>query len=152
MDRWGGGALYRSPLEGATVNAYARVLAELTQLPSQAVVLNSCHGAPELDLPDAVLYEAGRYPGVVNDPKRIAAVNEAAREAVRRSGRDIPIIDPDPFLCDDGQYRPTIDRVTMHTDGVHFSEEGARLYWEWLGPRLVTAGRPPTATPSAPAR
>ncbi len=135
----------------ATTNDYSRVLAELAQLPRQAVVLNSCHGAPELDLPDAVLFQAGRYPGVVNDPARVAAVNQAAREAVRRTGRDIPIIDPDGFLCDDGQYRATIDGVQMHTDGVHFTEEGARLYWQWLGPRLLTAGRTPAATPSSPA-
>ena len=135
----------------ATVDAYGRVLAELAQLPQQAVVLNSCHGAPELDLPDEVLFQAGRYPGVVNDPARIAAVNEAAREAVRRTGRDIPIIDPDGFLCDNGQFRATIDDVAMHTDGVHFTQEGARLYWEWLGPRLLKAGRTPAATPSAPA-
>jgi hypothetical protein len=54
-------------------------------------------------------------------------------------------------LCEDGQYRATIDGVQMHTDGVHFTEEGARLYWQWLGPRLLKAGPTPAATPSAPA-
>lgn len=153
-DRWidGESVPFTDPRwRDATVNAYARVIAELTQLPAQAVVLNSCHGAPELDLPEAAQVQAGRYPAVVNDPKRIAAVNDAAREAVRRSGRDIPIIDPDEFLCEDGQYRATIDGVQMHTDGVHFTEEGARLYWQWLGPRLLKAGPTPAATPSAPA-
>ncbi|MBK6763707.1 MAG: acyltransferase [Micrococcales bacterium] len=65
--------------------------------------------------------------------------------------RDIPIIDPGPFLCDDGRYRAEIDGVSLHTDGVHFTEEGAHLYWEWLGPRLVRAARTPGATPAAPA-
>lgn len=152
-DRWidGEAVSYTDPRwKEATVNDYGRVLAELSQLPGQAVVLDSCHGAPDLDLPDAVLFQAGRYPGVVNDPARAKAVNEAAREAVRRTGRDIPIIDPNGYLCDDGAYRATIDGVTMHTDGVHFTEEGARLYWDWLGPRLLKAGRTPLATPSAP--
>ncbi len=154
-DRWidGEPVAFTDPVwEQATVNAYARVLAELTSTtPAQAVVLSSCHGAPDLDLPDAVMFQAGRYPGVVNDPERIQAVNRAVREAVRRSGRDIPIIDPGPFLCDDGRYRAEIDGVPMHTDGVHFTEEGAHLYWEWLGPRLVRAARTPGATPAAPA-
>ena len=88
----------------------------------------------------------------MSDAARIAAVNAAAREAVRRSGRDITIIDPNPYLCDGGDYRATIDGVPMHTDGVHFTEEGARLYWQWLGPRLLSAGLPPSATPSPPAQ
>ncbi len=135
-----------------TVNAYARVIAEMTPVTErQAVVLNTCHGAPDIDLPDAALYQAGRFPAVVNDPARIAAVNEAVTEAVRRSGRDIPIIDPNPFLCDADAYRSTIDGVQMHTDGVHFTEQGAGLYWEWLGPRLLKAGREDVATPSPPA-
>lgn len=154
-DRWisGEAVPYTDPRwKAETVNAYSRVLAELTAAtPQQAVVLSSCHGAPALDLPDAALYQAGRYPGVVNDPQRIAAVNEAMREAVRRSGRDIPIIDPDPFLCDNGAYQAEIDGVAMHTDGIHFTEQGARLYWEWLGPRLLKAASQPPATLSAPA-
>jgi lysophospholipase L1-like esterase len=154
-DRWidGQAVPYTDPRwREATIRDYEQVLNELATATSrQAVVLNTCHGAPDLDLPDAVMFQAGRYPGVVNDPGRIAAVNDAAREAVRRSGRDIPIIDPNPFLCDGDQYRPQIDGVTMHTDGVHFTEAGARLYWEWLGPRLLKAGRTPAATPSEPA-
>jgi peptidoglycan/LPS O-acetylase OafA/YrhL len=153
-DRWIDGAEvpFTDPRwKAETTNAYSRVIAEMAAAtPRQAVVLSTCHGAPELDLPDAVLFQAGRYPGVVNDPARIEAVNDAAREAVRRSGRDIPVIDPGPFLCRDGRYRPEIDGVTMHTDGVHFTEEGARLYWQWLGPRLLSADRPPSATPTAP--
>jgi peptidoglycan/LPS O-acetylase OafA/YrhL len=153
-DRWieGEAVPFTDPRwQEATVNDYGRVLAELSQLPAQAVVLDTCHGVPELDLPDAVLFQAGRYPAVVNDPARVLAVNKAAREAVRRTGRDIPIIDPGGYLCDDGEYRASIDGVPMHTDGVHFTEEGARLYWDWLGPRLLKAGPRSGTTPSPPA-
>ena len=76
---------------------------------------------------------------------------DAAREAVARSGLDVTVIDPQPFLCDGQTYRATIDGTKMHTDGVHFTKEGARLFWEWLGPRLLNAGRTTGATPSAPA-
>lgn len=112
-----------------------------TATPRQALVLGSCHGAPEVDLPADTLYRAGRYPAVVNDPARIQAANEAAKEAVARSGLEVTVIDPGPFLCAGGKYRPEIDGVVMHTDGLHFTQEGARLYWQWLGPKLVQAGR-----------
>ncbi|MCU0278556.1 MAG: hypothetical protein MUE31_06655, partial [Candidatus Nanopelagicales bacterium] len=135
----------------ATIRDYERVLAEVGVVSdSVALVLNACHGAPDLDLPDAALVQAGRYPDVVNDPARVAAVNEAAQEAAQRSGLDVTIIDPNPLLCEGGQYRAEIGGVPLHTDGVHFTEEGAALYWEWLGPRLLKAGRSPAATTSAP--
>ena len=152
-DRWidGRQVEYTDPRwKQATVADYERVLAELAAVtPRIAVVLNTCHGAPDLDLPDAVLFQAGRYPDVVNDPRRVAAVNEAAVEAVERSGLDVTVIDPAPVLCDGG-YQPTIDGIQMHTDGVHFTEEGARWYWKWLGPQLLRAAQKPSATPSAP--
>jgi len=136
----------------ATIAAYEKVLRELQPVtPRLALVLGACNGAAEIDLPDAVLFQAGRDPAVVNDPRRIAAVNDAAREAVARSGLDVTVIDPQPFLCDGQTYRATIDGTKMHTDGVHFTKEGARLFWEWLGPRLLNAGRTTGATPSVPA-
>ena len=92
-----------------------------------------------------------RYPDVVNDPARVAAVNAAAQEAAARSGLEVTVIDPNPYLCRGG-YQVTIDGVPMHTDGVHFTEEGARLYWQWLGPKVLKAARGPGATPAAPVR
>lgn len=142
-DRWIDGPVpYTDPKwREATVAGYVTVLNELAEnTDHQAVVLNTCHGAPDLDLPDAVLYQAGRVPGVINDPDRAAAVNDTVKEAVRRSGVDATVIDPNPFLCQDG-YQAQLDGVPLHTDGVHFTEEGARLYWQWLAPRLVKAGR-----------
>lgn len=144
-DRWIDGRTvpYTDPAwKEATVRDYLRVLEEIADATTrQALVLSSCHGAPEVDLPAVTLYQAGRYPGVVNDPARIRAVNEAAREAVARSGLNVTIIDPGPVLCAADKYRAEIDGVTMHTDGLHFTEAGARWYWKWLGPKLVHAGR-----------
>jgi len=144
-DRWidGRPVPYTEPeWRWATVAAYENVLRESARHSGRiALVLNTCHGAPELDLPDAVLYQAGRYPDVVNDPSRISAVNDAAREAVRRSGLDVTVIDPAPYLCQGGEYRSEISGVPLHTDGIHFTEAGARLYWEWLGPRVLESGR-----------
>lgn len=140
-DRWidGRAVEFTDPAwHDATVEAYRRVLDELAAVTDrQAVVLLFCHGAPSLDLPDATLFQAGRYPGVVNDPARIAAVNDAAREATRLTGGEIQVVDPGPYLCDGGDYRAQIDGVPLHTDGMHFTQQGARLFWKWLGPRLL---------------
>ncbi len=145
-DRWINGEQvpYTDPRwREATVRDYRRVFDEVAKVgPRAALVLNTCHGTPELDLPDAVLFQAGRYPAVVNDPARIRAVNQAAKEAARTAGIEVTVIDPNPYLCQGG-YTSQIDGVPLHTDGVHFTEEGARLYWEWLGPRLVSAAQAP---------
>jgi len=154
-DRWiaGESVAYTDPRwHDATVRDYERVLREMAAVTDRvAVVLDTCHGAPELDLPDTVLFQAGRYPGVVNDQARVDAVNAAAQQAAAQSGLDVTVIDPNPYLCRRG-YQGTIDGVQMHTDGVHFTESGARLYWKWLGPQVLKAARTPQATPSVPVR
>ena len=80
-DRWidDGPVPYTDPRwRTATTEAYAELLRELHGLSSHvALVLDSCHQVPEMDLPVEVLFEAGRLPAVVNDPARIAAVNAA---------------------------------------------------------------------------
>ena len=101
-----------------------------------ALVLDSCHQVPELDLPMEVLFEAGRLPAVVNDPARIAAVNTAARAAAASVGFHVDVIDPGPYLCPNG-YQDSLEGVQLRVDGLHFTTEGSRVVWRWLGPRLV---------------
>ena len=121
----------------ATTQAYADLLRELHGLSGHvALVLDSCHQVPELDLPVEVLFEAGRYPAVVNDPARIAAVNSAARSAAASVGFKVDVIDPGEYLCANG-YQDSMDGVQLRIDGLHFTAEGSRVLWRWLGPRLV---------------
>jgi peptidoglycan/LPS O-acetylase OafA/YrhL len=139
-DRWldGGPVAYTDPRwRAATTAAYAELLRELHGMVDHvALVLDSCHQVPELDLPVEVLFEAGRYPAVVNDPARIAAVNQAARSAAAGVGFHVEVIDPGEVLCADG-YQDSLAGVQLRTDGLHFSSEGSRVVWRWLGPRLV---------------
>ena len=67
-DRWiaGEAVAYTDPRwHDATVRDYERVLQEMAAVSDRvALVLDTCHGAPDLDLPDAVLFQAGRYPAL----------------------------------------------------------------------------------------
>ncbi|MDQ1307052.1 MAG: hypothetical protein QG671_2884 [Actinomycetota bacterium] len=140
-DRWidDGPVAYTDPRwRTATTDAYAALLRELHGLSSHvALVLDSCHQVPELDLPMEVLFEAGRLPAVVNDPARIAAVNTAARAAAASVGFHVDVIDPGPYLCPNG-YQDSLEGVQLRVDGLHFTTEGSRVVWRWLGPRLVS--------------
>lgn len=115
---------------------YARVLGEMAPAVGRmAVVLNHCHGAPDTGLPVEQMYQAGRYAPVVDDSARIEATNEAVRQAIKDTGLNVQVIDPSPFLCPDG-FQDEIQGVPLYTDGVHFSEEGARVMWVWLAETL----------------
>jgi hypothetical protein len=124
-----------------TTAAYRAVLGEMSRhVRHLAVVLDGCHGAPKLDLPVATLYQWGRYAPVVNDPARIKAQNAALRSAAAPFG-DVTVIDPRRLLCAHG-YVDVIRSVRLHTDGVHWTTEGARLVWDWMRPQLLAALSP----------
>ena len=55
------------------------------------------------------------------------------------------VLDLYAHTCPGGKYAPTIEGVTMRTDGVHFTHPGARLMWKWLGPAVldIANGRTP---------
>lgn len=123
-----------------TAGEYRRVLEEMEpHVKRLAVVLNHCHGAPDTGLPVEAMYRAGRYAPVVNDEQRIAYANAAAKRAVEQLGAPVEVIDPGSLLCEGG-YREEISGVRLHTDGVHFSEEGAAMLWAWLSDRLSLEG------------
>jgi peptidoglycan/LPS O-acetylase OafA/YrhL len=142
-DRWIGGRPVsytdRAWVE-ATSTAYAQVLREMRwHAPRVVVVLNHCHSVPDVALPAAQLFQAGRYPPVVNSAERVAATNAAARLAAATVGFPVRVVDPNPFLCRAG-YTPTLDGVRLRTDGLHFTTAGGRLVWNWLRPRVLASG------------
>ena len=140
-DRWVDGATlpYTDPRWAQlTKDDYTALLKQLKQHTSKVVlVLDGCHGVPDLDLPADVLFKAGRYPAVVNDPARIAAVNDAAKAAAASMDFPVKVIDPNTLLCTNG-YTEEVDGVKMRTDGLHYTAEGARKVWRWLAPQLPT--------------
>jgi hypothetical protein len=46
------------------------------------------------------------------------------------------LLDIKRFLCPNGGYVDRLRGVKVRYDGVHFSKDGAKLAWQWLGPRL----------------
>ena len=53
------------------------------------------------------------------------------------------LLDLDAHACPNGHYAAAIGGVPMRSDGVHFTDPGAQLMWQWLGPQLldIAAGR-----------
>lgn len=143
-DRWDGSRAvdFRDPeWRRRTTQDYVELLEWLhAGSPDVALVLNRCHGVPDVDVPAAALFTAGRYPPVVNDDARIKAVNQAARAAVSQVPFDVTVIDLNPLLCENG-FDPKVKGVDMYTDGLHFTSEGAGVVWRWLGPRLRAAAQ-----------
>ncbi|MFI5958021.1 acyltransferase family protein [Cryptosporangium sp. NPDC051539] len=122
-----------------TTADYVQVLREILKYAPRAfVVLNHCHSVADPGLPAATMFAAGRYPPVINDPKRVVATNVAARKAAATLGSKVAVIDPNPFLCRNG-YSNEMNGVTLRTDGVHLTTGGGKLLWGWLEPRLVAA-------------
>ena len=123
-----------------SADAYRRVLGEMTPHVGRiAVVKNFCHGAPDEGLPVESMYRAGRYAPVVNDEYRMRRTNEALDLAVREMSQDIQVVDLGDLLCRDG-YTSVIDGLTLHTDGIHFSDEGGEWVWRRLARELGLAG------------
>ena len=112
----------------------ARFAAELTSLSASskhvAFVNDHCHLTPDLGL--------GPEPHIVNDDKRVADVNVAVKQAITMVGFPVTLVDMNDFLCRDG-YSNTRNGVTLRQDGLHFTPEGARIVWAWLGPQLRAA-------------
>jgi len=70
------------------------------------------------------------------DPKRVRWLNGVWRRYVR-DHPNVTLLDLDAHACPDGRYAAKIHGVVMRTDGVHFTEAGARLMWRWLAPELL---------------
>jgi hypothetical protein len=98
-----------------------------------ALVTVGCHRVPDSGLsPD---------PPIINDESRVRWLNGVlTRYAGHRPGR-VTLLDLHGFLCARG-YSATRDGVTLHSDGLHFTQAGAAVVWRWLGPHLLRlAGR-----------
>ena len=70
-----------------------------------------------------------------SDPARVQWLNNVWRRYAA-DHPDVHIVDLDGHACPGGTYTPTIDGITMRTDGAHFTDAGAKLMWQWLAPRL----------------
>jgi len=71
------------------------------------------------------------------DPSRVDAVNDALDEFAAAHEQQVHVLDLKSFLCPGGRYADQIDGVKVRRDGVHFTEEGGALVWQWLAPQLT---------------
>ena len=79
----------------------------------------------------------GGNAAVVNDAGRTRWLNAVQRDYVARHADAVHLLDLDGYLCADG-YRNSFRGVgPLRSDGLHFTPQGVRLVWRWLGPRLI---------------
>lgn len=71
-----------------------------------------------------------------NDPARAAAINEILRSFAAAHPRQVRIFDVAGHLCRAGKPRTKIDGVQVRSDGVHYTADGARLFWSWIMPTM----------------
>jgi peptidoglycan/LPS O-acetylase OafA/YrhL len=88
-----------------------------------------CYHQPETGL-DKSLAETR------NDPARGEWLNQVLDRFVAAHPDKAVLIDVKRFLCPNGGYVDTVQGVKVRNDGVHFSRDGARVAWQWLGPQL----------------
>ncbi len=107
---------------------YLSALAGLKRIsPHVAVVNVSCNR----------VYDGGMnpVPRIANDDGRVAHLNGIIREVASNAG--VPVIDIDSWLCGEGHDPAYRDGVKLRFDGLHYTDEGARLVWDWLAPQLL---------------
>lgn len=74
-----------------------------------------------------------------NDPKSAASVNEALRTFAARHPDRVHVADTGAWLCPGGVERTT-DAAgrALRQDGVHYTPDGVRAFWQWLMPQLTS--------------
>ena len=76
------------------------------------------------------------------DPARVQWLNEVwSRYAVDHS-TDVRLLDLNGHACPGGDFAATIDGAKMRTDGVHFTDAGAKVMWQWLAAELHAIAKP----------
>ncbi|KNX37263.1 hypothetical protein VV01_09085 [Luteipulveratus halotolerans] len=71
-----------------------------------------------------------------NDPQRGKAVNAVLDAFAAKHPDRVHIADLDSFACPNGKYEEVVRGKKIRIDGVHYSADGARGFWEWLMPQI----------------
>jgi hypothetical protein len=122
---------YERYLDGELQLAYD-VLAPASR---RIAVLNvPCYHQPETGL-DRMLAETR------NDHTRGEWLNQVLARFVAAHRDRMALLDLDSFVCPGGRYVDRMQGVKVRYDGVHFSQDGVRLVWRWLGPQLRRLAR-----------
>lgn len=140
----GQGELFDREVRGSVLTfattAYRQWLFEEIDQRRELVGTNSRHFALATVLcmrisPDA----ASRTAGIVNDPERLAWLNATIREYAD-AHPDVAVVDLHATICSAG-YADKDGAVTLRTDGLHLSEDGALVVWRRIAPELMAFGQ-----------
>lgn len=71
-----------------------------------------------------------------NDPARASAVNKILDNFAAEHPQQVHIFNVASKLCPDGSPKLKVDGVQVRSDGVHYTIDGARLFWTWVMPTL----------------
>ncbi len=81
-----------------------------------------------------------------NAAYRGQAVNAVLATFARKHPSQVRIFDVASRLCPGGKFQDTIGGVKMRSDGVHYTVEGAKVFWGWIMPTMYAAvGYKPSA-------
>ncbi|MBI2703821.1 MAG: hypothetical protein HYX32_00810 [Actinobacteria bacterium] len=90
--------------------------------------------------------DLGGPPVAGSDLGRVGWVNEMLKQAGARNPTTTTVVDLGALLCPDGKRIVTMEGVQVtDAEQVHFGNDGARIVWAWLEPRLrqiVASQRP----------
>jgi peptidoglycan/LPS O-acetylase OafA/YrhL len=71
-----------------------------------------------------------------DDNRHVDCDNRMLRAAVAAEPH-ARLLDLDSYICPAGHCRPSIDGITLRTDGVHFLKDGAVVVAAWLLPKVL---------------
>jgi lysophospholipase L1-like esterase len=95
--------------------------------------------------------QASQFLAGAFDINRVNAANAVIRQVAAQSQGRAHVLDLFSVVCPNGKFAAVINGVVMRTDGVHFSEGGARLVAGWLLPQLAALSRSPQTPADATA-
>lgn len=68
---------------------------------------------------------------------RTAELNNSARTFVTETAQSVSLIDIRSLTCPNGTYEYLLDDVTLHRDGIHFTQGALPILWKWLVDELL---------------
>ena len=67
-------------------------------------------------------------------------LNHQLQAFADRHPEKVRLIDVEAHLCADGKYSSKLNGVTIYKpDGIHYTDHGYELLWEWLTPQILKA-------------
>ncbi len=86
--------------------------------------------------------QANGQPWPADDPRRVDRYNQLLQQAAARDPAHAGVLDMGALVSPGGRFSTTVHGISMRmSDGVHFTNVGARWTWNALLPRVVALAR-----------